>query len=95
MRRLALTVLAPAMFGLAGCIGAPAPGPVVYAPGSYTPPGAPVAPGYATGYAPGTQLAYSGNCYAGVYTCTLPQALPVGSQCACPGLGAPSYGAVR
>ncbi len=38
---------------------------------------------------------YSAMCYAGNYTCQLPQAGPVGSGCACPGLGAPSYGPIR
>ncbi len=70
-----LALCAPTLLGLAGCIGAPAPGPVAYAPGQ--------------------QVPYGAQCFAGVYTCNLPQALPVGSQCACPGLGAPSYGAVR
>lgn len=38
---------------------------------------------------------YSAMCYAGVYTCQLPVAGPVGSGCSCPGLGAPSYGQIR
>lgn len=38
---------------------------------------------------------YGATCYAGVYTCSaLPQSR-VGSGCACPGLGAPSYGTVH
>ena len=53
------------------------------------------------GYAPqpdqgqAVQAEYSATCYAGFYTCTLPQSLPAGSQCSCPGLGAPSFGSVR
>ena len=43
----------------------------------------------------GSKVALGATCYAGVYTCALPQGLPVGSQCSCPGLGAPSYGNVR
>ncbi len=69
-----------AILGLAGCVGAPAPAPVAYSPA----PGAPVQP-----------VAYSGNCYAGVYSCVLPQQMPLGAPCSCPGLGAPSYGNVR
>lgn len=38
---------------------------------------------------------YSAMCYAGVYTCQMPVAGPVGSGCSCPGLGAPSYGQIR
>lgn len=38
---------------------------------------------------------YSAMCYAGVYTCQLPNAGPVGAGCSCPGLGAPSYGSIR
>ena len=38
---------------------------------------------------------YGGTCYAGAYVCQLQVQAPVGSQCTCPGLGAPSYGAVR
>ncbi len=45
--------------------------------------------------APGQQVAYSGNCYAGVYSCVLPQQMPLGAPCSCPGLGAPSFGNVR
>ncbi len=56
------------------------PPPVAYAP---PPPYTPAPPGY------------SGTCYAGVYTCAAPPNLPPGSQCACPGIGAPSYGTVQ
>ena len=45
--------------------------------------GPPLAPGY--GY----------TCYAGAYVCRLPQQVPQGAQCTCPGIGAPSYGTVR
>jgi hypothetical protein len=103
MRRLAFPVALAALCSLSGCIGAPAPGPVSYvpdgAPPGYAPPGYPP-PGYGPpgGYAQppaGQQVAFGSTCYAGVYTCALPQALPVGAQCSCPGLGAPSYGNVR
>ena len=54
----------------------------------------PPAPGVA--YAPGAGQAYAGvSCYAGFYQCALPAAQQVGTPCACPGLGAPSYGTVR
>ncbi len=87
-----------ALLCLAGCVGAPA-GPVAYAPSPGY--GAPPSQGYGApppqGYAPANaqQVAYGGRCYAGVYICDLAQGLPVGSQCSCPGLGAPSYGVVR
>jgi hypothetical protein len=38
---------------------------------------------------------YGSTCFAGVYVCPLPRQQPVGSDCSCPGLGAPSYGTVR
>ena len=44
--------------------------------------------------APG-QLAFGSFCAAGAYQCQLPQGGPVGSPCACPGIGAPSYGVIR
>ncbi len=56
-------------------------------PGAYAP-----GPGYGPGYARGP---YGGTCFAGNYTCALPQPAPVGAQCSCPGLGAPSYGQVQ
>ncbi|NHN87151.1 hypothetical protein [Acetobacter conturbans] len=51
--------------------------------------GTPIAPGT---YPPGTPL--GGTCKAGIYTCQLPLASPVGAPCSCPGLGAASYGQV-
>ena len=44
---------------------------------------------------PAGQAYYSQNCAAGFYQCVLPQPGQVGTQCACPGLGAPSYGVIR
>ncbi len=38
---------------------------------------------------------YGYSCSAGVYVCQLPEQVALGSQCSCPGLGAPSYGTVR
>ncbi len=38
---------------------------------------------------------YGATCYAGIYTCQLAVQAPPGSQCTCPGIGAPSFGAVR
>ncbi len=38
---------------------------------------------------------YGYSCSAGVYVCQLPEQVPLGSQCSCPGIGAPSYGTVR
>jgi hypothetical protein len=74
-----------------------APPPVYYAP----PPvyyGPPLPP--AVAYAPGPSYepvppGYGGTCYAGAYTCAAAPNLPPGSQCACPGIGAPSYGTVQ
>ena len=51
--------------------------------------GTPIAPGT---YPPGTPL--GGTCKAGIYTCQLPLASPVGAPCSCPGLGSASYGQV-
>ena len=78
---------------LAGCTGvpavvepalAPAPAPVVLTPA------APVQPAPAV-----PVVAYGSGCFAGFYQCQLPVAAPIGSRCACPGLGGPSYGTVR
>ena len=44
---------------------------------------------------PGVVPGYGTACYAGFYMCRLPQQAPTGSQCSCPGIGAPSYGTVR
>ena len=38
---------------------------------------------------------YGYTCYAGVYVCRLPQQIPAGTQCSCPGIGAPSFGTVH
>ncbi len=92
MRHIARPAALAALIGLAGCVGAPAPGPVSGYPPAYGQPAYAQPPGY--GGSP-QEVAVGGRCYAGVYTCALPQALPVGAQCSCPGLGAPSYGNVR
>ena len=47
-------------------------------------------PPYAVG-----QVAISNQCAAGFYQCVLPASGPVGAPCACPGIGAPSYGSIR
>lgn len=76
---------------LAACVGvAPPvvvqPVPVAVAPApimeSLTPPDVPL-------------VAYGSSCIAGVYQCQLRVSLPIGAECACPGIGAPSYGVVR
>ena len=52
------------------------------------------APGTVVGV--GAPAAYaSNNCFAGFYQCVLPASQQAGTPCACPGLGAPSYGVVR
>jgi hypothetical protein len=38
---------------------------------------------------------YGRTCYAGFYTCAAPPNTHVGTGCACPGIGAPSYGTVN
>lgn len=38
---------------------------------------------------------YGTYCAAGNYQCQLAQSGPVGAPCACPGLGAPSYGLIH
>lgn len=74
------------------------PPPVYYAPppAYYAPPPPPVsyAPAPPVNYTP-APAGYGGTCYAGVYTCAAPANLPAGSQCSCPGIGAPSYGTVH
>ena len=67
------------LFGLAA-IALPLAGCVVEAPLQQS---AGAAPGY--GY----------TCYAGVYVCRLPEQIPAGTQCSCPGIGAPSFGTVH
>ena len=83
---------------LAGCTGAPnlvaSPAPL---PSPYVAPvEAPPPPYEPVAVAPAPALvAYGSSCQAGFYQCLLPAAGPIGSQCSCPGLGAPSYGVVR
>ncbi len=45
----------------------------------------------------GAQVAsgYGYVCAAGIYQCRLPEQVPIGSRCSCPGLGAPSFGTVQ
>ena len=78
-----------ALLALGGCYVAPgAIGPVPYAPVS------PVL-GAADTSSAGQVVGYVGTtCSAGFYICQVP-AGPLGSQCSCPGLGAPSFGAIR
>ena len=38
---------------------------------------------------------YGYTCYAGAYVCRLPQQIASGTQCSCPGVGAPSFGTVH
>jgi hypothetical protein len=47
-------------------------------------------------YQPQYQQQYFATfCAAGVYQCPVPANTPPGTSCACPGLGAPSYGVAR
>lgn len=78
-----------ALLALGGCYTNPdAIGPMPFAPTS------PVL-GTAGTAAAGQVVGYVGTtCKAGFYICQVPPG-PIGSQCACPGLGAPSYGLIR
>ncbi len=38
---------------------------------------------------------YAAVCSAGPYLCQLPGPAPVGTQCTCPGISSPAFGAVR
>ena len=78
-----------ALFALVGCYSAPgAVGPMPYVPAS------PVLGAAGTGSA-GQVVGYAGtSCHAGFYICQVP-AGPVGAECSCPGLGAPSFGTIR
>lgn len=81
------------------------PPPAYYPPYAYDPPPPPPAsppPAGSQRQTPAQPQAqaqaktpYGGTCYAGVYVCPTPYAQPVGSDCACPGLGALSYGKVN
>ncbi len=78
-----------AVLTLGGCYSVPgAIGPMPYAPVS------PVL-GAADGASAGQVVGYVGTtCGAGFYICQVPPG-PVGARCSCPGLGAPSFGAIR
>jgi hypothetical protein len=77
------------------------PPPYSYAPGYYPPGYAYAAPGgTAAPPAQAPQMSqantpYGATCYAGVYTCGAAPQSHIGSTCACPGIGAPSFGTVR
>ena len=61
------------------------------APGAFAPVDAPTG----TVYAPPRDGQYAGTtCAAGVYVCQVALG-PLGAQCSCPGLGAPSFGVIR
>jgi hypothetical protein len=64
--------------------------PVAYTPppGYYPPPAQTPAP-KATDSKP---VAYGSMCRAGIYSCAAAPYTPVGGTCACPAIGAPSYG---
>ena len=72
-----------ALLSLVGCVAYPVP--VAYP-----------APGYAPAPLDGRGVAgYVGTtCSAGAYVCQVPPG-PLGSECSCPALGAPSYGVIR
>ncbi len=78
-----------ALLALGGCYSVPgAVGPMPYAPVS------PVL-GAADTASAGQVVGYLGTtCKAGFYICQVPPG-PVGTECSCPGLGAPSFGAIR
>jgi len=78
-----------ALLALGGCYTRPdMVGPVPYAPVS------PVL-GAADSSSAGQVVGYVGTtCSAGFYICQVPVG-PLGGQCSCPGLGAPSFGTIR
>lgn len=78
-----------ALLALSGCYTRPdMVGPVPYAPVS------PVL-GAADSSSAGQVVGYVGTtCKAGFYICQVPTG-PLGSECSCPGLGAPSFGTIR
>jgi hypothetical protein len=85
MNTIRLAATAALLLGLTGCVVAqPA---ATYPAGSY-PAGSVSTPTTAP-------VAYGSFCSAGAYQCQLPGPTVVGSSCACPGIGAPSYGVVR
>ena len=91
------TALMALLAALAGCTGAPnlVASPAAPPLSPYVPPvEAPPPPYEPVAVAPAL-IAYGSSCRAGFYQCLLPVAGPIGSQCSCPGLGAPSYGVVR
>jgi len=70
------------LIGLGGCVGAPE------AIVDYTPPAQDQQSAQRV-------VVYGSHCRAGFYACPLSKSVPVGSECSCPGLGAPSFGSVR
>lgn len=84
---LALVVALAGCAGVQGPVAQPALVPYV-PPVAAAPLYEPVAPAQAL-------VAYGSSCYAGFYRCQLQVSSVIGSQCACPGLGAPSYGVVE
>ena len=78
-----------ALLALGGCYSVPgAVGPMPYAPAN------PVLGAAGTASA-GQVVGYVGTtCKAGFYICQVPPG-PIGAECSCPGLGAPSFGFIR
>jgi len=67
-----------------------------YPPGYYAPPPPPApAPQAQNNAETGKAVAYGTICHAGVYSCPAPYYTPIGKTCACPGIGALSYGTVN
>lgn len=100
-------LLVAALLALTGCVAPPPSYPAQSPPGTintqggystqpYTVPPE-NQPGYTSQqYQPQYQPQYFATfCSAGVYQCPVPGNTPVGASCACPGLGAPSYGVAR
>ncbi len=88
----------PVVFGAPA---APYPPPYYYPPAyypspyygypAYAPPPAPPPPPQMSR----TDTPYGARCFAGNYTCAAPAQTYVGTECSCPGIGAPSYGSVQ
>lgn len=84
-RKSARLAILAALLPLGGCYIAPG----AISPGVYVEPNG-------TAYAnPPIAGQYAGiTCAAGAYVCQIPPG-PLGAQCSCPALGAPSFGVIR
>jgi len=85
LRSLRRVAVLAALLPLGGCY---------VAPGAFSPFGAADAPGTVYAQPPRGGEYVGATCSAGNYTCPVAPG-PLGAQCSCPGLGAPSFGVIR